>query len=115
MSSRHFWLCCLLLPLLVGCGAAVAPEPQGAGSGVDVAKPAAVSKPRAMVPRANQCGPKLDPKVWKIQCAKADLAMMCRRSDPTDRRCAYKLAGKYRWTYGSYCDRALPCYKRACR
>lgn len=53
--------------------------------------------------------------VWKIQCENADIAMMCKRSDPTDRRCASKRGGKYRWTFGSFCDRALPCYKRACR
>lgn len=49
-----------------------------------------------------------------IQCESENLAMMCLRSDRTDRRCARKRGGKYRWTYGSFCAHALPCYKRAC-
>lgn len=113
LNSRRLWLCCGLVSLLIGCSATV--QPKRPDERVIQPAPRAVAKPGPTVPRADHCGPKLDPKVWKIQCAKADLAMMCRRSDPTDRRCAYKLSGKYRWTYGSYCDRALPCYKRACR
>jgi len=53
-------------------------------------------------------------KRWKIQCSDASLAMVCRKSDPTDRRCAVRRSNTYRWTYGSYCDAALPCYKKAC-
>lgn len=72
-------------------------------------------KSRPSVPPPEHCGQKMSARLWKIQCAKENLAMMCKRSDPTDRRCAYKRGGTYRWTYGSYCDRALSCYKRACR
>jgi len=109
-------LFCSWVSVLIGCGATVGSGPQGTeGSGARKPATTSTSKPRTMLPRADQLGPEMDPKVWKIQCSNADLAMMCRKSDPTDRRCAGKRAGKYRWTYGSYCKRALPCSRRACR
>jgi len=53
-------------------------------------------------------------KHWDIQCSNESIAMLCRKSDRTDRRCAVKRSGRYHWTYGSYCDASLPCYRRAC-
>ena len=69
---------------------------------------------RKKIPSARERGPELNMKHWHIQCSNSDLAMLCRKSDRTDRRCAVKESGRYRWTYGSYCDFALSCYKRAC-
>ena len=78
------------------------------------APPKSISRPRKALPGPEDCGAVLSMKTWKIQCSNDDVAMLCRKSDPTDRRCASKRAGKFRWTYGSFCDRHLPCYKKAC-
>ncbi|HXC53018.1 MAG TPA: hypothetical protein VN634_19180 [Candidatus Limnocylindrales bacterium] len=105
-------ICLVAALLLAGCTATVAQKPvRPESSRVEKAP----IKPAPVIPRAEHCGPAMDTKVWKVQCSQGDLAMMCRKSDPTDRRCAYKRSGKYRWTYGSYCHRSLACYKRACR
>jgi len=76
--------------------------------------PKASELPRKKAPARPPSGPELNMAQWHIQCANAELAMLCRKSDRTDRRCAVKQAGRYRWTYGSYCHRALPCYRKAC-
>jgi len=98
-------MCCAGLSLLIGCGAKQA--------AIETEAPA--GKPPQVRPAADKCGPVLDLQKWKIQCENDNLAMMCRTSDPNDRRCACKQSGKYRWTYGVYCKKALPCGRRACR
>jgi hypothetical protein len=115
LRSPGFQLGCILVLLLAGCSAKVTPKPPGPEEVRARKPPPAPQQPRPLVPRADQLGPVMDTRVWKIQCSNENLAMMCRRSDPTDRRCAGKKSGKYRWTYGSYCKRVLPCGKRACR
>lgn len=116
LTSRPIWLACSLALMLAGCAAKATPVSKSADTTrTPKAATKSAAKPGPTVPPAKHCGPVMDPKVWKIQCSNGTIAMMCRKSDPTDRRCACKRSGKYRWTYGVYCDRALPCYKRACR
>lgn len=116
LACRRCWIAGGLLLLLGGCAMTVAPKPpKGEEPRPTAAAPSPRQERRPVVPPADHCGPALDPKVWKIQCEKGGLAMMCRRSDPTDRRCAYMRKGRYRWTYGSYCAHALGCSRRACR
>lgn len=99
----------------MGCGTMLGGKPPVApASDTRTVKPPVAATPRERIPRDDECGPELDPKKWAVQCSSANLAMMCRKSDRTDRRCARKRGGRYRWTYGSYCAHALPCYKRAC-
>jgi hypothetical protein len=118
LTSLQLWLCCGLLPLMFGC-AAMAGKPQAeaprAETRAAAPKAKATSIPRKKVPGPKDWGPELNMKHWHIQCSDADLAMLCRNPDRTDRRCAVKRPGKkYRWTYGHYCKRALPCYRKAC-
>ncbi|HYC53688.1 MAG TPA: hypothetical protein VEL28_01945 [Candidatus Binatia bacterium] len=101
----RWWLCSAVLPLLVGCAAEKT---------ATVAE-APAAKRRQSGPGEDKCGPTLDLRKWKIQCENDTLAMMCRKSDANDRRCACKESGGYRWTYGVYCKRALPCGRRGCR
>lgn len=101
----------LLAACVAGCGAGDKPKPPSPGT---VPPRQAAPAPKRRLPAAKDLGPAMDAKRWKIQCQDADLAMMCRRSDPTDRRCASRQGGRYRWTYGSFCASALPCYRRAC-
>jgi hypothetical protein len=112
----RFWICCALLPVLVGCGTMLGKKPPVADPGQTGAKaPKTASIPKYRVPGPKHQGPEMNMKYWMVQCGNADLAMTCRKSDRTDRRCAVKRKGRYRWTYGSYCKAAaLPCYKRAC-
>lgn len=51
---------------------------------------------------------------WKLQCKNEKLAMLCRKADVTERRCACIKSGKYFWTYGSKCDGVLSCYTEKC-
>lgn len=101
--------------LVAGCGSLFGPKPATAPAPGSVApSPTAPASARERVPRDNQCGPELDLRKWAVQCDSTNLAMMCRKSDRTDRRCARKKDGRYRWTYGSFCAHALPCYRKAC-
>lgn len=99
---------------VAGCGGMGGAKPPPAATGEKPPPPKPTVKVRPRVPSDKDCGPEMSLKVWKVQCADEHLAMMCRKSDPTDRRCARQRGGRYRWTYGSYCHRSLPCYKRAC-
>jgi hypothetical protein len=101
--------------LMAGCGPTVA-KTTGGGKPHAVVKPApeAPAPRKAIIPETRHLGPVLNMNVWKIQCSKGNLAMTCRKADPTDRRCAWKRSGKYRWIYGSYCKRGLGCYRKAC-
>jgi hypothetical protein len=116
LDFLRYCLCCGLIGSLIGCGAMTGQPPRGAPP-TEARKPAreAPSRPKSNLPGVRQLGPELDMRQWKIQCSDAKLAMLCRKSDRTDRRCAAKRSGKYRWTYGSYCHAWLPCYKKACR
>lgn len=108
-------LSCTLALLIIGCGTFLGAKPQAPVVVVPGSvKPPVAATPRERIPRDDECGEELDPRRWEVQCASTNLAMMCRKSDRTDRRCARKKAGKYRWTYGSYCAHALTCYRRAC-
>jgi hypothetical protein len=101
LNSTRYWLCCGLLPLLVGC-AAMSGSPKPAPARVEAKKPSDKAPPstKKKLPSAKDWGPELNMKQWMVQCSNSDLAM--------------KRPGKFLWTYGKYCRTHLPCSRKAC-
>jgi hypothetical protein len=99
----------------MGC-AAMGGSAKPAPARIEAKKPSDKMPPatKKKLPSARELGPELNMKQWMVQCSNSDLAMLCRKSDRTDRRCAVKRPGKFLWTYGKYCRAHLPCSRKAC-